>query len=61
LTTTESKLVVEVDDAEMADGPRRDGGEIAMAKQVSIKGFRKGKVPKNVLIAHLGGLEAFVL
>ncbi|MFZ1063823.1 MAG: trigger factor [Acidimicrobiales bacterium] len=50
------KLVVEVDEAEMALA--LDETAAALAKQVSIKGFRKGKVPKNVLIAHLGGLEA---
>jgi trigger factor len=50
------KLVVEVDESEMATA--LDETAAAMAKQVSIKGFRKGKVPKNVLIAHLGGLEA---
>jgi trigger factor len=50
------KLVVEVDEAEMALA--LDETAAKLAKQVSIKGFRKGKVPKNVLIAHLGGLEA---
>jgi trigger factor len=50
------KLVVEVDEAEMAEA--LDETAASLAKQVSIKGFRKGKVPKNVLIAHLGGLEA---
>jgi len=50
------KLTVEVDESEMAIA--LDETAAALAKQVSIKGFRKGKVPKNVLIAHLGGLEA---
>jgi trigger factor len=50
------KLTVEVDESEMAAA--LDETAAALAKQVSIKGFRKGKVPKNVLIAHLGGLEA---
>ncbi|MGA2432152.1 MAG: trigger factor [Acidimicrobiales bacterium] len=50
------KLIVEVDESEMATA--LDDTAAALAKQVSIKGFRKGKVPKNVLIAHLGGLEA---
>jgi len=50
------KLVVEVDESEMAVA--LDETAATLAKQVSIKGFRKGKVPKNVLIAHLGGLEA---
>ena len=50
------KLIVEVDETEMALA--LDETAATMAKQVSIKGFRKGKVPKNVLIAHMGGLEA---
>ena len=32
-----------------------DAAAAKLSKQVSIKGFRKGKVPKNVLMAHLGG------
>jgi trigger factor len=47
------KLTVEVDDAEMATAI--DAAAAKLSKQVSIKGFRKGKVPKNVLMAHLGG------
>jgi trigger factor len=47
------KLTVEVDDAEMTDAI--DAAAAKLSKQVSIKGFRKGKVPKNVLMAHLGG------
>jgi trigger factor len=47
------KLTVEVDDAEMAAAI--DAAAAKLSKQVSIKGFRKGKVPKNVLMAHLGG------
>jgi trigger factor len=50
------KLTVEIDESEMAVA--LDETAATLAKQVSIKGFRKGKVPKNVLIAHLGGLEA---
>ncbi|MFZ0769368.1 MAG: trigger factor [Acidimicrobiales bacterium] len=46
------KLTVEVDDAEMATAI--DAAAAKLSKQVSIKGFRKGKVPKNVLMAHLG-------
>jgi trigger factor len=49
------KLVVELDDAEMNDA--LDAAAVSLAKQVSVKGFRKGKVPKNVLVAHIGGLE----
>ena len=49
------KLVVEVDDAEMDEA--LDAAAKSLAKQISVKGFRKGKVPKNVLIAHLGGPE----
>jgi trigger factor len=47
------KLTVEVDDAEMTEAI--DAAAAKLSKQVSIKGFRKGKVPKNVLMAHLGG------
>jgi trigger factor len=50
------KLVVEVDESEMAVA--LDEAAATLAKQVNIKGFRKGKVPRNVLVAHLGGLEA---
>jgi trigger factor len=35
-----------------------DAAAAKLSKQVSIKGFRKGKVPKNVLMAHLGGPSA---
>jgi trigger factor len=47
------KLVVEIDDAEMNEAI--DAAAVTLAKQVSVKGFRKGKVPKNVLIANIGG------
>jgi trigger factor len=47
------KLTVVVDDAEMATAI--DAAAAKLSKQVSIKGFRKGKVPKSVLMAHLGG------
>jgi trigger factor len=50
------KLVVEVDDDEMATAI--DAAAKKLSKQVSIKGFRKGKVPKNVLMAHIGGPTA---
>lgn len=49
------KLVVELDDSEM--NAALDAAAVSLAKQVSVKGFRKGKVPKNVLVAHIGGLE----
>ncbi|MBW4078383.1 MAG: trigger factor [Acidobacteria bacterium] len=49
------KLIVELDDSEMDDA--LDAAAASLAKQVSVKGFRKGKVPKNVLVAHIGGLE----
>jgi trigger factor len=45
---------VELDDAEMDEA--LDAAAKSLAKQVSVKGFRKGKVPKNVLVAHIGGL-----
>ncbi|HUV57502.1 MAG TPA: trigger factor [Acidimicrobiales bacterium] len=47
------KLFVEIDDAEMDEAI--DAAAATLAKQVSVKGFRKGKVPKNVLIANIGG------
>ncbi|MHB8380412.1 MAG: trigger factor [Acidimicrobiales bacterium] len=47
------KLVVEVDEPEMERAI--DTAASKLSKQVSIKGFRKGKVPKSVLMAHLGG------
>lgn len=50
------KLVVEVDEAEMATAI--DAAASKLSRQVSIKGFRKGKVPKSVLMAHLGGAGA---
>jgi trigger factor len=46
-------LNVEIDDAEM--DAAIDTAATTLAKQVSVKGFRKGKVPKNVLIANIGG------
>jgi trigger factor len=46
-------LTVEIDDAEMDEA--MDSAAKVLAKQVSVKGFRKGKVPKNVLIANIGG------
>jgi trigger factor len=46
-------LTVEIDDAEMDDAI--DAAAKTLAKQVTVKGFRKGKVPKNVLIANIGG------
>jgi trigger factor len=48
------KLSVEIDDAEMEKAI--DDAAVSLAKQVSVKGFRKGKVPKNVLIANIGGV-----
>jgi trigger factor len=50
------KLTVEVDELEMDKAI--DTAATKLSKQVSIKGFRKGKVPKNVLMAHLGGPAA---
>jgi trigger factor len=46
-------LTVEIDDAEMDQA--MDDAAKTLSKQVSVKGFRKGKVPKNVLIANIGG------
>ncbi len=47
------KLVVEVDDAEMDEA--LNAAAKSLAQQVNVKGFRKGKVPKQVLIANIGG------
>ena len=47
------KLVVEVDEAEMEVA--LDAAAKTLAQQVNVKGFRKGKVPKQVLIANIGG------
>lgn len=49
------KLVVEIDDTEMNEAI--DAAAASLAKQMTVKGFRKGKVPKSVMIAHLGGVE----
>ena len=32
-----------------------DAAAASLSKQMTVKGFRKGKVPKSVMIAHLGG------
>jgi trigger factor len=48
------KLVVEVDDDEMSKA--LDTAAASLAQQVNVKGFRKGKVPKQVLIANIGGV-----
>jgi trigger factor len=50
------KLVVEIDEPEMDKAI--DSAAAKLSQQVSIKGFRKGKVPKNVLMAHIGGPSA---
>ena len=50
------KLVVEIDEPEMTHAI--DAAATKLSKQVSVKGFRKGKVPKNVLMAHIGGPSA---
>jgi trigger factor len=50
------KIVVEVDEPEMDQAI--DTAATKLSKQVTIKGFRKGKVPKNVLMAHIGGPSA---
>ncbi len=58
VTTLENnrvKLSVEVDLDEMSDA--LDQAAKDLSRQINVKGFRKGKVPKNVLIAHLGGPE----
>jgi trigger factor len=47
------KLTVEVDEVEMNEAI--DAAATSLSKQMTVKGFRKGKVPKSVMIAHLGG------
>jgi trigger factor len=47
------KLVVEVDESEM--DVALDAAAKTLAQQVNVKGFRKGKVPKQVLVANIGG------
>jgi trigger factor len=49
------KLTVEVDEDEMNEAI--NAAAASLAKQMTVKGFRKGKVPKSVMIAHLGGPE----
>lgn len=49
------KLDVEIDETEMSEA--LDAAAATLSKQVSVKGFRKGKVPKNVLVAHIGGAD----
>lgn len=50
------RLSVEVDEGEM-DAALEEAAR-TLSRQVSIKGFRKGKVPRSVLVAHLGGPAA---
>jgi trigger factor len=47
------KLTVEIDEVEMDEAI--DAAAASLSKQMTVKGFRKGKVPKTVMIAHLGG------
>jgi trigger factor len=47
------KLSVEIDEVEMNEAI--DAAATSLSKQMTVKGFRKGKVPKSVMIAHLGG------
>lgn len=47
------KLTVEIDESEMNEAI--DAAATSLSKQMTVKGFRKGKVPKSVMIAHLGG------
>jgi trigger factor len=47
------KLTVEIDEVEMNEAI--DAAATSLSKQMTVKGFRKGKVPKSVMIAHLGG------
>jgi trigger factor len=47
------KLTVVIDETEMNEAI--DAAATSLSKQMTVKGFRKGKVPKSVMIAHLGG------
>ena len=53
LDNNKVKLVVEIDETEM--GVALDVAAATLAQQVNVKGFRKGKVPKQVLVANIGG------
>jgi len=53
LDNNKVKLVVEIDETEM--GVALDAAAATLAQQVNVKGFRKGKVPKQVLVANIGG------
>lgn len=50
------KLLVEIDESELESAMDRTAR--AIANQVSIKGFRKGKAPRRVIEARLGGAAA---
>ncbi len=47
------KVVVALEESEVDQAI--DRAAVSLATQVNVKGFRRGKVPKNVLVAHLGG------
>ena len=47
------KVVVDLEESEVDQAI--DHAAVSLASQVNVKGFRRGKVPKNVLVAHLGG------
>jgi trigger factor len=47
------QLLIEVDEEEIAKA--MDDAARRIAREVSIKGFRKGKAPRRVIEAHIGG------
>ncbi len=50
------QLFIEVDDAEMKEAI--DDAAKRLSREISVKGFRKGKVPRQVIEARLGGPDA---
>ena len=53
LDNNKIKLTVEVDEPDLAEVIDRTAKELA--QQIDVKGFRKGKAPKNMIEARLGG------
>jgi trigger factor len=56
LSDNKVKITVTVEAPDMDEAINKTADRLA--KQVSIKGFRKGKVPRQVLETHVGGREA---
>jgi trigger factor len=56
LDNNKIKLVIEIDELEMADAVSATVKSIA--QDIVIKGFRKGKAPRNLIEQRLGGAQA---